>query len=80
MFERRVSEVDVEHVLATGEVIVAYPDDTPYPIRLLLGHVGTRPLHVVVADDVEGDRTVIVTAYEPDPALWSHDFRRRLVR
>ena len=40
---------DVRHVLQTGEVIEEYPDDTPFPSYLILGFVGDRPFHVVVA-------------------------------
>jgi hypothetical protein len=37
-----------------------------------------RPLHVVAAyNDADGE-TIVITVYEPDPALWSDDFRRRL--
>lgn len=78
MFQRRVSTEDVRSVLATGEIIEDYPLDTPYPSRLVLGWVGGRPLHVVAADNVADDETYVITVYEPDPALWSPDFRRRL--
>lgn len=37
MFGHRISEDDVHQVLLTGEVIEEYPDDTPYPSRLVLG-------------------------------------------
>lgn len=37
MFERRISVADVRAVVAEGEVIQAYPDDKPYPSKLLLG-------------------------------------------
>ena len=30
MFERRVTEEDIRHVLETGETIERYPDDKPY--------------------------------------------------
>ncbi|MGH8196463.1 MAG: DUF4258 domain-containing protein, partial [Woeseiaceae bacterium] len=42
----------------------------PYPSRLLLGFVGGRALRLVVADNVGDDETIVVTVYEPDPALW----------
>ncbi len=50
MVQRQISVDDVRYVLATGEVLENYPDDTPYPSRLVLGSVGARYLHVVVAD------------------------------
>jgi Domain of unknown function (DUF4258) len=37
MFERRITDADVANALAAGEEIAAYPDDQPYPSRLLLG-------------------------------------------
>ena len=61
-----------------GEVIEAYPDDEPYPSRLVLGWIDARPLHAVVADDFDADETIVVTVYEPDAALWNDSFRRRI--
>ncbi|WP_448594936.1 DUF4258 domain-containing protein [Thermoflexus hugenholtzii] len=63
--------------METGETIETYPDDEPYPSRLILGWVSHRPLHVVVADDPVGNTLIVITAYEPNPALWESDFRRR---
>jgi len=77
MFERRISEKDVRSVLESGEAIEEYPADTPYPSRLMLGWRGTRPIHVVVADNHEENECILITVYEPDPALWEADFRRR---
>ncbi len=37
----------------------------------------TRPLHVVVVVDDARREERIVTVYEPDPDLWSADYRRR---
>jgi hypothetical protein len=37
----------------------------------------SRPLHVVVVVDGEGQEERIVTVYEPDPKRWSADGRRR---
>lgn len=77
MFQRRVSVEDVRKALATGEDIEDYPYDAPYPGRLVLGIADGRPLHIVVADNARDLETIIVTVYEPDPALWTTDFRRR---
>jgi hypothetical protein len=77
MFQRRLSVDDIHYVLASGEVIEDYPDDTPYPSRLVLGWRGARPIHVVVADNAETKETIVITAYEPDPAQWEPGFRRR---
>lgn len=77
MFERYVMPEDVRHVLATGKTIREYPDDTPYPSRLILGWVAGKPLHVVVAEDTEAEVSIIITVYEPDPAIWEADFERK---
>ncbi|MDB5905649.1 MAG: hypothetical protein JWM26_4527 [Betaproteobacteria bacterium] len=77
MFERAVSVNDVREVLDHGETIADYPADTPYPSRLLLGWVGTRPLHVVAAYNHAENEAIIVTVYEPDPAAWETDFRSK---
>jgi hypothetical protein len=34
-------------------------------------------LHVAVRDNIDDDEIVVETAYQPDPALWEPDFRRR---
>lgn len=77
MFERHISQVDVRAVLDAGEVIERYPQDAPYPSRLVLGWIGTRPIHVVAADNTEAQETIVITVYEPDPQQWDPSFRRR---
>jgi hypothetical protein len=78
MLERHISADDVRWVLESGETIAEYPDDRPVPSRLVLGWVLNEPLHVVAADDLDGDITVVISVYRPDPDLWSPDCRRRL--
>lgn len=77
MFERNISRDDVRAVLATGDVIHEYPDDAPYPSRLILGWRGERPLHVVAADNHVAHETIIITVYQPDPDQWEPDFRSK---
>jgi hypothetical protein len=77
MFERRITVDEVCRLIERDEVIDMNQDDVPYPSRLLLGRKGGRVLHVVVADNRAGDELIVVTAYEPDPALWQRGFRRR---
>ena len=68
--------VDYEKI-AAGEVIEEYPDDAPFPSRLVLGFPGERPIHVVAADEPDSDITHVITAYQPDPEQWDESFRRR---
>lgn len=77
MFERAISPDEVRAALVKGEVIADYPDDTPYPSMLVLGFVGKRPLHVVVARDGVSRHCYVITAYVADPTLWGSDFRTR---
>lgn len=79
MFQRRVDEKDVRSVLETGEIIEAYPDDIPYPSRLILGWIESRPLHVVAADNIVDNETIVITVYEPDQDKWSLSFKRRIL-
>jgi len=77
MFQRRISKDDVRRVLESGETIETYPKDTPYPSRLMLGWCGPRPLHVVVADNMEDQERIVITVYEPDLTEWEQGFSRR---
>jgi hypothetical protein len=78
MFQRHVDEKDVRSVLETGEIIEGYPDDTPYPSRLVLGWLGSRPLHVVAAENIADNETIVITVYEPGQDKWSPNFKRRI--
>jgi len=77
MFERCFSEEGIRYVLDTGETIENYPDDIPYPSRLILGRRGLRPVHIVVVDNNEDNEIILITVYEPDSRQWKVDFRRR---
>jgi len=77
MFECGITEKDVAYVIRSGEVIRQYVDDKPYPSRLLLGWIGTRPLHVVAADNHIDRETIVITVYEPDHRVWKDDFRSK---
>lgn len=77
IFERGLGQDAILKAMQTGEVIAEYPDDSPHPSYLLLGFVAGKPVHVVVAWEVESGRCFVVTAYRPDPRLWSDNFRMR---
>lgn len=78
-FQRKINRDEIRHVLETGETIAEYPDDRPLPSYLVLGWAedGSRPVHVVAADDEEEGVTYVITVYEPDPKIWTDDFRRK---
>ena len=68
---------DVRAVLDSGQVIEDYPDDSPYPSRLMLGWLRSRPIHVVAADVPASRDTIVITAYQPTEAEWEAGFTRR---
>ncbi len=78
MFQRNISQNDVEHLLQYGTIIEQYDDDFPLPSLLLLGnnHQG-RPLHAVVGLNDKDQKLIVITAYEPDPTKWTDNFSRR---
>ena len=66
-------EIALEHAEVIEEV-VREPGASKQRLLLLEWR---RPLHaVVVVDDLRQEGR-LVTVYEPDPALWSSDYRRR---
>ncbi|MBN1927813.1 MAG: DUF4258 domain-containing protein [Prolixibacteraceae bacterium] len=73
MFKRKIAEQDVINIIKNGEIIKSYPDDKPYPSELILGYVGSRPLHVVVSINIEGC-CFVITTYEPDVSIWNEKF------
>ena len=60
MYQRSITAQEVHTVIQTGETIEDYPNDVPYPSRLLLGWCGLRPIHVVVADNAHEKETIVV--------------------
>lgn len=77
MFEREIKIDDALAVIDSGEIIMEYPDDTPFPSYLMLGFVKARAIHIVVAKDQLTDTCYIITAYPPDPSQWKADFKTR---
>jgi Domain of unknown function (DUF4258) len=69
MLERQIRQADGRRVIETGEVIARYRDDKPYPSRLILGLVRRKAAAVLVANNAADRETIVVTVYEPDPAL-----------
>lgn len=78
MFERGISEDDVQTALSAGKVIEDYPDDYPLPSCLWLGYINSRPIHIVFADNPAQGERIIITVYEPEPTQWTADFTTRI--
>lgn len=78
MFERNITLEDIRDVVHYGQIIEDYPDDTPFPSGLWLGRdAHGRPIHVVVANNAADNQYIIITAYHPNPLLWSSDWTTR---
>ena len=75
MSSRNIREEDVASVVSHGKEIESYPDDKPYPSRLLLGWMASRPIHVVAATSEH--EIIIITVYEPDLSQWQPGFEKR---
>jgi hypothetical protein len=71
-----ISTDEVSKVVLMGELIEDYPNDPRGYSCLLLGMgYDQRAVHVVCSP--KDEYLAIITAYLPDPAQWSSDFRRR---
>jgi hypothetical protein len=74
--QRAISLQDVENALTYGEIIEHYPADYPFPSCLVLGTtLAGEYLHIVCG--MSGSELWVITAYRPNPAEWSVDFRVR---
>ncbi len=71
---------EIQTAIRTGKIIEEYPDDTPWPSCLVLGIIGERYVHIVVARDEETKVCRVVTAYEPNDAAWEPDRMTRKAR
>ena len=77
MFTRSISDVCVEHILQSGEVIEDYPQAFPFPTKLLLGWCNGRAIHVVAAENSSKRQVIVITAYEPTLKKWQADMKTR---
>jgi len=77
MFERSISPKDVRKIVESGETINDYPDDTPYPSKLILGYVGKRPIHIVLGYNELEETCIAITVYEPSSDIWKEGFKEK---
>lgn len=65
-------------VLTEGAIIEQRPDDTPYPMCLMMATVEEgRPLYVAFGYDETDERIYVVTVHWLDPDKWEDPWTRR---
>lgn len=76
LFQRNISQQDIENALLNGEIIEEYENDYPYPSCLIYGiNLENRVLHIVCGlNEIE---LWIITAYYPDNIKWEEDLKTR---
>lgn len=75
--DRMICTADVRRVLEEGEIIEDYPENARGHSCLILGKgADGRPIHVVCAP--KDEYLAVITAYLPDEAQWSKDFKTRV--
>ena len=76
LFQRNISQEDIENALLNGEIIEEYENDYPYPSCLVYEvNLNNKVLHVVCgANETE---LWVITAYYPDNIKWEDDLKTR---
>ncbi|MBF0565023.1 MAG: DUF4258 domain-containing protein [Nitrospirae bacterium] len=77
MFLRGIGKDDIRSVIVSGEIIIEYPSDTPYPSCLMLGFIRDIPIHVVLGINSDVQECIVITTYIPNDELWTDNFRKR---
>ncbi len=76
LFQRNISQEDVEKSLLNGEIIEEYENDYPYPSCLVYGiSINNEVLHIVCGSN--GYELWIITAYYPNNIEWEKDLKTR---
>ena len=74
--ERKITVEDIINAISNGLIIEQYEDDKLLPSCLVLANdLSGKQMHVVISHDDEF--IYLITAYYPDPELWSEDFKTR---
>lgn len=74
----RLRKAEIENSLKECIIVEDYPvEGRPLPDCLVLGFIGSAPVHAVVAIDMDFDRILIVTVYRPSAERWEDDWKTR---
>jgi len=77
LFARGIAKSEIRALAEKGEIIREYPDDLPYPSKLILGFVDGRPIHLVVGYNESEQTCIVITVYEPNRDVWREDFKEK---
>jgi hypothetical protein len=77
MFKRNISIDHVKFAIFSGEEIRSYPDDRPYPSKILFVIENEIPLHVVIAENLNNNEIIVITTYIPEKDIWKNDFKSK---
>ena len=76
LFQRNISQEDIENALLHGEIIEEYENDYPYPSCLVYGiDLNNKVLHVICG--TSETELWVITAYYPDNIKWKDDLKTR---
>ena len=76
LFQRNISQEDIENALLNGEIIEEYENHYPYPSSLVYGiDLNNKVLHVVCG--TSETELWVITAYYPDNIKWKDDLKTR---
>ena len=76
LFQRNITQGDIENAILNGEVIEEYENDYPYPSCLVYGiNLNKEVIHIVCG--VTREEVWIITAYYPDNIKWEDDLKTR---
>ncbi|MDO9257671.1 MAG: DUF4258 domain-containing protein [Bacteroidales bacterium] len=77
MFQRSITVENVKFVLLNGILVNEYPDDKPFPSKLLFAICNNRSLHVVCSENYSDNEIIVITTYEVSTDIWGNDFVTR---
>ena len=76
LFQRNITQEDIQSAILNGEIIEEYENDYPYASCLVYGiNIENKVLHIVCG--MNESELWIITAYYPDNVSWENDLKTR---
>ena len=76
LFQRSITQEDIENALLNGEIIEEYENDYPYPSCLVYG-INLNNEVIPIVCGLNETELWIITAYYPDNIKWEDDLKTR---